>query len=105
MANITAVAASADAANAYVAASAGGDTIVGGSAQRTTLMVRNAGSSMTVTVAAVNACDQGFLHNLVVTCAVGDTPIYLPQNCETSAGNFGLTYSSVTSVTIAAVNT
>jgi hypothetical protein len=105
MANITAQAASANAALTYAAAAGGGDTIVGGSAQRTTLFVRNAGSSIAATLAAVNACSQGFLHNVVVTCAVGDTEIALPANCETAAGNYGVTYSGVTSVTVAAVNT
>ena len=105
MATITAQAASANAALTYTAAAAGGDTIAGGSAQRTTLLVRNGGSSITLTIAAVQACSQGFLHNTVVTCAAGDTEIALPVNCETSAGNFGVTYSAVTSVTIAAVNT
>jgi hypothetical protein len=105
MANITAQAASANAALTYTAASGGGDTIVTGSAQRTTLFVRNGGSSITLTITAVNACNQGFLHNVIVTCAAGDTEIYLPQNCETTGGNFGITYSAVTSVTIAAVNT
>ena len=105
MANITAQAASTDAALTYAAAAGGGDTIVGGSAQRTTLLVKNGGSTITLTLTAVNACDQGFLHNVAVTCLAGDTEIYLPASCETSAGNFGITYSAVTSVTVAAVNT
>lgn len=106
MAVITAQAAQANAALTYTAASAGGDTIAGGSAQRTTLFVRNAsGSSITLTITAVNACDQGFLHNVQVTCAVGDTEVYLPPNCETASGSFGITYSSSTSITVAAVNT
>ena len=105
MATITAQAATANAALTYAGAAGGGDTIAGGTAQRTTLFVRNGGSSITLTIAAVNACDQGFLHNVAVTCAAGDTEVFLPANCETAAGSFGLTYSGVTSVTIAAVNT
>ncbi len=105
MAVITAQAATANAALAYVPATSGGDTIAGGPAQRTTLFVRNGGSSITLTIAAVNACNQGFLHNVVITCAAGDTEIALPANCETTAGSYGVTYSGVTSVTIAAVNT
>ncbi len=104
MATITAQASTANGLVTYAAASVGGDTIAGGSAQRTTLLVRNAGSSITLTVAAVNTCSQGFLHNLVVTCGVGDTEIALPANCETATGSFGVTYSSVTSVTVAALN-
>jgi len=106
MASIAAQAASANAALTYAAAAAGGDTIVGGSAQRTTLFVRNASAaSITTTLTAVNACNQGFLHGVVITCGVGDTEIYLPPGCETATGNFGITYSAVTSVTVAAVNT
>jgi len=105
MATITAQAASTNAALTYAAAAGGGDTIVGGSAQRTTLFVRNGGSTITLTIAAVNVCSQGFLHNMVVSCLAGDTEIALPANCETAAGNYGITYSGVTSVTVAAVNT
>jgi len=106
MANIAAQAASANAALAYAAAAAGGDTIAAGSAQRTTLLVKNASAAtITLTIAAVNACSGGFLHNVVVSCLVGDTEIALPANCATTAGNYGITYSAVTSVTVAAVNT
>ena len=104
MANITAQAASANAALTYAAAAGGGDTIVGGSAQRTTLFVKNGGSTITLTVVAVNACNQGFLHNTAVTCLAGDTEILLPASCST-AGSYGVTYSSATSITVAAVNT
>jgi hypothetical protein len=106
MATIAAQAATTNAALTYAAATAGGDTIAGGSAQRTTLFVRNAGgASITTTLTAVNACSQGFLHNVVVTCAIGDTEIALPAAAQSAAGNYGLTYSAVTSVTVAAVNT
>lgn len=105
MAVIAAQAATANTLVTYAAASAGGDSIAGGSAQRTTLLVRNAGSSITVTLAAVNACNQGFLHNVVVTCAAGDTEVALPPTCETASGSYGITYSAVVSVTIAAINT
>ena len=106
MANITAQAASANAALTYAAAAAGGDTIVGGSAQRTTLFVKNASAAtITLTIAAVNACSGGFLHNTVVACLVGDTEIALPAVAQTTAGNYGITYSAVVTVTIAAVTT
>ena len=106
MATITAQAASTNAALAYTAAAGGGDTIAGGSAQRTILFVRNASAAaITVTLTAVNACNQGFLHNIVITCGVGDTEIALPANCATTAGNYGITYSAVVTVTVAAVNT
>ena len=103
MANIQAQATSANTALTYAAASAGGDVVVLGSAQRATLLVRNAGTaSITVTFAAVTACSQGFLHNTVVTCAVGDTEASVPQVAIT-AGTASITYSAATSVTVAAV--
>ena len=105
MANIAAQAASANAALTYAAAAGGGDTIVGGSAQRTTLFVKNGGSTITLTIAAVNACSQGFLHNTVVSCLAGDTEIALPAAAQTAAGNYGVTYSGVVTVTVAAVTT
>ena len=105
MATINAQASTANAAITYTAAAAGGDTIAGGSAQRTTLLVRNGGATITLTIVAVNACSQGFLHNTLVTCAGGDTEIALPANCETASGNYAITYSAVTSLTVAAVNT
>jgi hypothetical protein len=106
MATITPFAASANAAVTFAAASGGGDTIAVGSAQRCTFIVRNAsGSSITATLAAVNACSQGVLHNVVVTCAIGDTDILIPASCITSTGTCGVTYSAVTSITVAAVTT
>lgn len=105
MAVITAQPATGNTALAYTAAAAGGDTIAGGSAQRTTLLVRNGGASITVTLVAVNACSQGFLHNVLVTVPTGDTEIALPTSCETAAGSYAVTYSSVTTVTVAAINT
>ena len=105
MATIAAQPANSGAALTYTAAAGGGDTIAGGSAQRTTLLVRNGGSSITLTIAAVNACSQGFLHNVIVTVPTGDTEVALPANCETAAGAYGITYSAVVTVTVAAINT
>lgn len=104
MAVVTPVAASSNTAVTYAAASAGGDTVTVGSSQRCTFIVRNAsGSSITVTFTAVNACNQGFLHNTVVTCAVGDTEIAVPATAITATGTAAVTYSSATSITVAAV--
>jgi hypothetical protein len=106
MAIITAQAATSNAALTYAAAGVGGDTIAGGSAQRTTLIVRNASAgSITTTITAVNACSQGFLHSTAVTCAIGDTEIALPTTGQSATGNYGVTYSAVTSVTVTAINT
>jgi len=104
MANIQAQATSANTTLTYAAASAGGDVVVLGSAQRGTLLVRNtSAASITVTFAAVSACSQGFLHNTVVTCAVGDTEVAVPQVAITPTGTAAVTYSAATSVTVAAV--
>jgi len=105
MAVITAQAATGNTALTYTAAAAGGDTIAGGSAQRTTLLVRNGGASITVTLVAVNACSQGFLHNVLITVPAGDTEVALPASCASAAGGYAVTYSAVASVTIAAINT
>ncbi|GAC1375757.1 MAG: hypothetical protein NVSMB4_04160 [Acidimicrobiales bacterium] len=104
MAVITAQASAANAALTYAAATAGGDTVTIGSAQRCTILVRNASAgSITLTVTAVNACSQGVLHNLVVTCPVGDTEVAVTSNYVSSSGQVALTYSAATSVTVAAV--
>jgi len=104
MANIQAQATSANTTLTYAAASAGGDVVVLGSAQRATLLVRNGGTApITATFAAVSACSQGFLHNTVVTCAVGDTEVAVPQVAITPTGTASVTYSAATSVTVAAV--
>jgi len=104
MAVITAQASAANATLTYDAATATGDTIAVGSAQRSTLLVRNASAApVTITLAAVAPCSQGFLHSTQANCAVGDTEVAIPTATVTAAGNVGITYSAATSVTIAAV--
>ena len=94
----------------YAAASAGGDTIAFGTATRPVILIRNAsGSSITVTMAGVNPCDQGSLHNVPVVCAVGDTEIDPPAqvidaSSTATRGNVNLTYSATASITVAAVS-
>lgn len=107
MATITPVSASsAGATITFAAASVGGDSVAVGSAARCSLLVRNAsGGSINVTLAGAITCSQGSLHNAVVACAVGDTHILLPAQAITvPAHNVGVTYSAVTSVTVAAVS-
>jgi hypothetical protein len=88
----------------YAAASAGGDTVAFGSSTRPVILVRNAsGSSVTVTLAGVNPCSQGFTHSVAYTCAVGDTEIDPPANTVAANGNVALTYSASASVTVAGV--
>lgn len=113
MATITPTSATSDTSVTPAAASGGGDTLAMGSAQRCVLHVVNgSGSSITVTLAAVKACNvgAGFLHNVVVTCAANKTtPIGISLNdnntaqCIDTSGNVGITYSAVTTVTVYAV--
>lgn len=94
----------------FAAASVGGDVVAFGSATRPIILVNNAsGSSVTVTLAAKQACSQGFLHNVAVTCPAGAvTEIDPPAQCIDSAsatyGQVSLTYSASTSVTVGAVS-
>lgn len=91
----------------YAAASAGGDKINPG--PTTFLHVKNAsGASITVTVDSVAPCNQGGDHNLVVAvpATTGDRMIGpLPADRFASAtdGLVAVTYSGVTSLTVAAI--
>lgn len=104
MATITPVAASeAGQAISYAAASGGGDSLVAGVNGKCTLHVRNGGSSMTLTMAGAHPCNLGFTHDAVFTCAAGDKEIEVPRHCVDIHGAVAITYSSVTSLTLAAV--
>lgn len=89
----------------FAAATAGGDTVATGGNTSTKFTVRNAsGSAVTTTIAGVVPCSQGAVHNTVVSCTAGvDTQIIIPPQCiSPTTGNAGITYSAVTSVTVAA---
>lgn len=90
---------------AFVAASAGGDTVMPG--DNVYLHAKNgSGGSITVTVAAVRQCDAGVLHDLVVSIPAGEEREFGPVNsryARTSDGLAAITYSGVTSLTIRAV--
>lgn len=93
----------------YAAASAGGDVVAFGTATRPIILIRNAsGSSITVTLAGKLPCSQGSLHNVPITCAVGDTEIDPPQwvidAASATLGQVSLSYSATTSITVAAVS-
>lgn len=106
MATITPQSAAANAAVTYAAATTGGgDSIAMGTNTRVAFLVRNAsGSSITVTFTGAVTCSQGSTHNVPVTCAVGDTAILVPaQAISPTTGNATVTYSAVTSITVAAV--
>jgi hypothetical protein len=111
MATITPVSASASAPLTYQAATASDSLIA--TAQRLTLMVNNAsGGSINVTLAGVVPCNYGTTHNVVVAVAAGTTepiqvagpgvPPAMPG--VISAGTATVTYSSTTSVTVAAIS-
>lgn len=104
MATITPQAASTNGALTYAAATSGGDSLAMGTSKRVTFLVRNAGSTITVTFAGAVTCSQGSLHNVAISCAAGDTEILVPAQAITSLNAVGITYSSVTSVTVAAIS-
>lgn len=104
MATITPVPASeAGAVISYAAATSGGDSLVAGVNGECTLHIRNGGSSMTLTMAGAHPCSLGFTHDAVFTVAAGDKEIEVPRHCVDTHGAVAITYSSVTSLTVAAV--
>lgn len=93
-------------AAAYSAASAGGDTMV--PSDRTHLHVKNgSGGSITVTVVAKTACNHGVLHNLAVAVPAGEERLIgaiIPSRFARPADGLAeITYSDVTTLTVAAV--
>jgi hypothetical protein len=92
-------------APSFAAAAAGGDSFLNDG--KTFLEVKNAsGSSITVTITAQNPCNQGQLHNLAVSvpATTGDRMIglLLPSIFNDANGLVQVTYSAVTSLTVAA---
>ena len=89
---------------AFVAATGAGDKVVPG--DTTYLHVKNAsGVSVTVTITAVGLCSQGSPHNSVVVVPTVSDRIIGPITSRFAAVSDGLaavTYSAVTSVTVAA---
>lgn len=89
------------------AATSGGDTLT--PSDHTHLRVKNGGGSpINVTVAGQGVCNQGFTHDLVVAVAAGAEedigPIGPARFARSSDGQAAVTYSGVTSVTVAAVS-
>lgn len=91
----------------FVAAGAGGDTF--SNTGRESLYVKNgSGASITVTINSLLNCDQGFDHDFVVTVAAGVDKVIGPfatNRFNDGGGLVGVTYSAVTTVTVAAVRT
>jgi N-acetylmuramic acid 6-phosphate (MurNAc-6-P) etherase len=91
---------------AYAAASAGGDACEASGDLE--LRVKNgSGGSLTVTVASPVPCNQGSTHNLVVPVAAGAEvaigPLKPERFASPTTGLVTITYSGVTSLTVAAV--
>lgn len=93
-------------APAFVAAGAGGDSFANDG--KTYLHVKNGGAgSITATINSQKLCDQGFDHDAAVgVAAAGERLIGpFPQGRFNDAGGLvQITYSGVTSVTVAAVS-
>src|SRR6266498_3332365 len=88
---------------AFVAANGAGDKVTPG--DTTYLHVKNAsGVSVTVTIAAVGLCTQGFTHSSVVAVPAGEERVIgrIDSRFAASDGLAAVTYSAVTSVTVAA---
>lgn len=90
----------------YAAASAGGDTLQPG--ERTHLHVKCGATGCTVTVDSIRACDQGFDHNLSVVVGTNAEvligPLPASRFANLTTGLVSVTYSQVTTVTVAAVS-
>ncbi len=103
MANIAITSLSqAGAAPTFVAAAGGGDAMPSNTG-REFLHVKNGDASpITVTINSIKACDQGFDHNLVVTVPATGERIIGPFPVSRFTTTVGITYSAVTTVTVAA---
>lgn len=89
----------------FTAAAVGGDTMPAGDHNH--LRVKNgSGSSINVTIAGNVTCSQGFAHPVVVPVAAGADETIGPLPAARfgdSTGTVNITYSAVTTVTVAAV--
>ena len=89
----------------YAAAAGGGDTFVNDG--RTYLHVKNGGGSpITVTINSQENCNYGSDHNIAVIVANGSEKIigfFSKKRFNNTGGAVEVTYSGVTTVTVAAV--
>lgn len=89
----------------FAAASAGGDRFP--RTPKSYLHVKNgSGASITVTLNSIKACDQGFDHDEVVTVPAGADRLiggFDTDRFADAAGYVNVTYSAVTTVTVAAI--
>lgn len=90
------------AAITFTAAAGGGDSFVNDG--NTVLHVKNGGgSSINVTINSTRQCDQGFDHDLVVAVDAAAEQVIGPFSVARFGRSVGITYSGVTSVTVAVV--
>lgn len=90
----------------FTAASVGGDAIA--CDNDNSLRVKNgSGGSITVTIASPTPCNFGFVHNVAVAVAAGADvtigPLILSRFGD-ATGLAQITYSAVTSITVAAIS-
>lgn len=88
----------------FAAASSAGDAFVNDG--RTSLRVKNGGvAPITVTIVSQRQCDQGFSHNQAISVAAGETRETgaIDSRFSDTNGKVQVTYSGVSSVTVAAV--
>lgn len=87
----------------FAAADAAGDTFANDG--RTHLHVKNgSAAAVTVTVDSVTACSYGFDHNAEVSVPAGGERIIGPFDQNRFGTTAAVSYSAVTSVTVAAVS-
>lgn len=104
MATITPVAVTAAGAAVPKSAASGGGDSIHNAAGATLLVLNAAVAPITVTLAGAVNCSQGGLHNKAFTVAAGaDEQIPVPAQCvDPTTGFCAVTYSAVTTVTVAA---
>lgn len=89
---------------AFSAAAVAGDTF-SNSGQETIELANTSAAPVTVTLVAAGRCNQGSLHNTVITLPATTGRIHAknldPQRFSDSAGLASITYSAVASVTVA----
>lgn len=89
----------------YVAADTAGDKFENNGS--TMFHIKNGGGSpITATFTSVRACDQGFLHDVDVVVGAGAEAmvgVFDPYRFNTGAKQVEVSYTAVTSVTVAAI--
>ncbi len=84
-------------------AAGGGDTFAG-TGQESVHIINGSGGSINVTFVAQNACSHGTVHDRVVAVAAGAQKVVTGLSkgqFNDASGNVNITYSGVTSLTVA----